>query len=38
MEKVMKSMGKGKMPTLPAELTGSVGPAGGAGRPKRGRR
>ncbi len=38
MEKVMKSMGKGKMPTLPAELTGSVGPGGGAGRPKRGRR
>ena len=38
MEKVMKSMGKGKMPTLPAEPTGSVGPGGGAGRPKRGRR
>ncbi len=34
MEKMMKSMGKGKLPTLPAELTG-----GGSGaRTKRGRR
>jgi signal recognition particle subunit SRP54 len=33
MEKVMKSMGKGKMPTLPTELTGGV-----AGRPRRGGR
>jgi signal recognition particle subunit SRP54 len=32
MEKVMKAMGKGKMPTLPPELTGS------AGRAPRGRR
>ena len=32
MEKVMKQMGKGKMPTLPPELTG------GAAGPKRGRR
>jgi signal recognition particle subunit SRP54 len=32
MEKVMKSMGKGKLPTLPPELTG------GGGRAKRGRR
>jgi signal recognition particle subunit SRP54 len=34
MEKVMKAMGKGKMPTLPPELTGATG----GGRPKRGRR
>ena len=33
MEKVMKQMGKGKMPTLPPELTG-----GAAAGPKRGRR
>ena len=32
MEKVMKSMGKGKMPALPPELMGT------AGRGKRGRR
>jgi hypothetical protein len=31
MEKMMKAMGKGKMPTLPPELTG-------ASRAKRGRR
>jgi len=34
MEKMMKSMGKGKLPTLPAELTGG----GGGARTKRGRR
>jgi signal recognition particle subunit SRP54 len=33
MEKMMKAMGKGKPPTLPAELTG-----GGGGRSRRGRR
>jgi len=33
MEKMMKAMGKGKPPSLPAELTG-----GGGGRPRRGRR
>ena len=33
MEKMMKAMGKGKLPTLPPELTG-----GGAVRTKRGRR
>ena len=33
MEKMMKAMGKGKLPTLPPELTG-----GGGGRTKRGRR
>jgi signal recognition particle subunit SRP54 len=33
MEKMMKAMGKGKMPGLPPELTG-----GSAARPKRGRR
>jgi hypothetical protein len=32
MEKLMRQMGKGKMPTLPPELTG------GAAGPKRGRR
>jgi signal recognition particle subunit SRP54 len=35
MEKMMRAMGKGKMPGLPAELTGGVARAG---RPKRGRR
>ena len=35
MEKMMRAMGKGKMPGLPAELTGGVTRAG---RPKRGRR
>src|SRR5262245_38372045 len=33
MEKMMRAMGKGKMPTLPPELTGAVG-----GQPRRGRR
>ena len=32
MEKMMRAMGKGKVPSLPPELTGA------AGRPKRGRR
>jgi signal recognition particle subunit SRP54 len=32
MEKMMRGMGKGKLPTLPPELTGA------ASRPKRGRR
>jgi hypothetical protein len=32
MEKMVRAMGKGKLPALPPELTG------GSGRPKRGRR